>query len=329
MTQAAYLCEGTGPSGAKAPAGADAPTVSLFGEDDLLLELAEEAGRAGLPVRHMRPLHDGLEDDDAFVGDICVVDCRALGAAGLAALVRLDERAARQGAEVVALTNLTLLEEAFGCLETARTQFLVDPRPSERLLALTAAAARRAENRVRELDEADRLAMLRLTQGVGRLAAKLDRMALPLGEDAPGAMSGRLASPALDFRAENAGDKLRRPRVPLPDPRLVKQIIRQRRLRARYFEPELFADPAWDILLDLTAARAEHRRVSVTSLCIAAAVPATTALRWITQMTEMGLLLREQDPEDRRRAFIVLADPVADAMARYFDELGKDAGRLI
>ena len=67
----------------------------------------------------------------------------------------------------------------------------------------------------------------------------------------------------------------------------------------------------------------------VTSLCIAAAVPATTALRWIAQMTEMGLLVREQDPEDKRRAFIALSDSAADAMARYFDELGKDAARLV
>jgi len=36
------------------------------------------------------------------------------------------------------------------------------------------------------------------------------------------------------------------------------------------------ADPAWDMLLDLTAARAESRAVSVSSLCIAAGVPTTT-----------------------------------------------------
>ncbi len=59
------------------------------------------------------------------------------------------------------------------------------------------------------------------------------------------------------------------------------RIIRQRQLRARFFDGELFADPAWDMLLDLTAARVEARRVSVTSLCIASGVPPTTALRWI------------------------------------------------
>ena len=83
------------------------------------------------------------------------------------------------------------------------------------------------------------------------------------------------------------------------------------------------------MLLDLTAARAEHTRVSVTSLCIASGVPPTTALRWIGQMIEAGLLERVEDETDRRRAFIALTDKAADAMARYFAELGKDAKSLV
>ena len=118
-------------------------------------------------------------------------------------------------------------------------------------------------------------------------------------------------------------DMERRPKPPLPDPRLVKAMIRERQRRGEFFEAELFADPAWDILLDLTAARAEHRRVSVTSLCIAANVPATTALRWIAQMVEAGILERIQDDTDRRRAFIALSDSASDAMARYFDGFGQ------
>ena len=96
-----------------------------------------------------------------------------------------------------------------------------------------------------------------------------------------------------------------------------------------FFDGELFGDPAWDMLLDLTAARAEHTRVSVTSLCIASGVPPTTALRWIGQMTDAGLLCRVEDETDRRRAFITLTDKAADAMARYFAELGKTAGRMV
>jgi DNA-binding MarR family transcriptional regulator len=118
-------------------------------------------------------------------------------------------------------------------------------------------------------------------------------------------------------------------RPPLPDPRLVRRIIRQRQMRGRFFDRELFSDPAWDILLDLAAARAEHVRVSITSACIASGVPPTTALRWITQMIDAGLLERVQDDVDRRRAFVALTDRAAEAMARYFAELGRSAARLV
>lgn len=328
MVHAAYLCDDRPATGPVRDAVL-ATSVSLFGASIDAIRMAHDCEASGLEVRSSRPLANLLEGDCVVLGEVVYAECTHPAGAELAALVRLDERAARAGAEIVIATGANALEDVFGCLERARVQIMVDPTPAERLLALGTALARIPGRRVRELDEADRLALLRLTQEVGRLAARLDRLALPLGEDPAGSLSGRLASPGIGYRAGDERDLMRKPRVPLPDPRLVHQVIRQRRLRDRYFEGDLFADPAWDILLDLTAARAEHRRVSVTSLCIAAAVPATTALRWISQMTDMGLLLREQDPDDKRRAFIVLSDAVADTMARYFDELGKDAAKLV
>jgi hypothetical protein len=101
------------------------------------------------------------------------------------------------------------------------------------------------------------------------------------------------------------------------DAPLVQAILRLRRLRGQHFVPALFADPAWDILLDLMAARLARRSVSASSLCIAAAVPATTALRWITQMTEQCLLVRHPDPRDGRRVFISLSEQTAAAMSGY------------
>lgn len=91
----------------------------------------------------------------------------------------------------------------------------------------------------------------------------------------------------------------------------IRAMIRARRLRDQFFPPDIFADPAWDILLDLMAARLEERDVAVSSLCIAAAVPPTTALRWIGMMTESGMLVRAADPADRRRVFIRLSEDSA------------------
>ena len=95
---------------------------------------------------------------------------------------------------------------------------------------------------------------------------------------------------------------------------LVRAIIRARRTRDEFFVPGLFADPAWDMLLDLFAARLQGEPVSVSSLCIAAAVPQTTALRWIKVLTDHGLATRADDPQDGRRVFIQLTDAAAEAV---------------
>jgi DNA-binding MarR family transcriptional regulator len=104
---------------------------------------------------------------------------------------------------------------------------------------------------------------------------------------------------------------------------LLRSIVRARRLRDSYFPSDLFADPAWDMMLELLIAEIVQHRVPVSSLCASAAVPATTALRWIKSMTDRGLLRRREDPQDRRRVFIEL-EPVASAgIRRYFAELGS------
>ena len=103
----------------------------------------------------------------------------------------------------------------------------------------------------------------------------------------------------------------------------VRGVIRARRMRANFFAPELFADPAWDMLLDLFAAELEHARVSVSSLCIAAAVPGTTALCWIGTMIDAGMFERQADPFDRRRAYLSLSERAREGMARYFDAIRR------
>ncbi len=106
----------------------------------------------------------------------------------------------------------------------------------------------------------------------------------------------------------------------------VRSLIKLRRLREQHFPADLFADPAWDILLDLYAAQLEGKKVSVSSLCIAASVPPTTALRWITSMTENGALVRHQDPHDARRVFIGLSEDSEQRLSRYFESAALKGG---
>lgn len=94
-------------------------------------------------------------------------------------------------------------------------------------------------------------------------------------------------------------------------------------MRTHHFGSNLFADPVWDMLLDLVAARAEHRLVSVTSLCIASGVPTTTALRYLKILEDLGLVDRAADARDRRRRFVTLSEKGMGAMARYFADIRR------
>lgn len=101
------------------------------------------------------------------------------------------------------------------------------------------------------------------------------------------------------------------------DAALVRRLIRVRRDRERFMPAEIFADPAWDMLLDLMAAQLDQREVPVSSLCIAAAVPTTTALRWIRSLSDAGLFERRMDPADARRTYIRLSPDASAAMMAW------------
>jgi len=308
--------------------------VSIFADRAHVREqIREDVAAAGLALRECGAVAALLEGEPRPLGEVVLLDCLQVDAAALAALARLDLRAKQAGAHLVISTTVAALDDVFACCDQSDPQILVDPSRAERVIALGRLVGRTPNLRLRELSRDDRLTLLRLTEQVGEIARRLEKHggAQPVisGDD----KTFRFESPASAYsgppEAGGADDRLvRATRPPLPDPRLVRRIIRQRQLRARFFDGELFADPAWDILLDLTAARVEHNRVSVTSLCIASGVPPTTALRWISQMTEAGLLERVEDETDRRRAFIALTDKASDAMGRYFAEIGRRAAQL-
>ena len=102
---------------------------------------------------------------------------------------------------------------------------------------------------------------------------------------------------------------------------LAKRIHDSRRARDKFFPAEVFADPAWDILLFLYWANHKQQRLSVTSVSLAAAVPATTALRWIENLAGLGLVRKNQHPTDRRVTWLDLSDNAKEKLDQYFDEL--------
>ncbi|HST36979.1 MAG TPA: winged helix DNA-binding protein [Allosphingosinicella sp.] len=192
-------------------------------------------------------------------------------------------------------------------------RWFVDGTEVERLLGI-ALTARPQAARLRDIGRDDGQPILQqLTEDVSRIAAML----ASLTDDEAAALEAGKA------KAGNAKDE------PGLDAAYVRSIIRARRLRDQFFRGGLFADPAWDMLLDLMAARLEGTRVAVSSLCIAAAVPATTALRWIKALTDRGLFMRTADPQDGRRVYIALSDDTARALTAYLKAAQRIAPNAI
>jgi hypothetical protein len=239
--------------------------------------------------------------------------------ASAAALDAVAAAAQRHDARVIASFPQEAIDLVAGALEGLDAQLLCAPSSTERVTALAIAAPTGSvlHDAARE-SEQQRLR--HLNDEVARIAETLARLARDDTPLSPPATAVADRSPP--FRA--APDE----REVTIEPAQVRAAIRARRMRDQFFEGALFADPAWDMLLDLFAAHLEHARVSVSSLCIAAAVPPTTALRWITTMREAGLLVRRDDPFDRRRAFVGLSETALAAMRRYCAAL-KRAGLAI
>jgi DNA-binding MarR family transcriptional regulator len=100
----------------------------------------------------------------------------------------------------------------------------------------------------------------------------------------------------------------------------VRRIIRARRIREQQLGPELFADPAWDLLLEAFAADLRHEWLTVSHLCRASRMPETTALRWIKLLEKEGWLKEAQSPDGRKWMELTLQG--SSRLRRYFDAIG-------
>ena len=186
---------------------------------------------------------------------------------------------------------------------------IVDADDAERCAALALATA--------QTDQFGRLSDIasdRSAERLRQLSDEVNRIASTLARLSNG--------PAPSVRPTEA---LQNDNAPEVSAETVRAVIRARRMRTRFFSENLFADPAWDMLLDLLQAEIAQLRVPVSSLCIAAAVPATTALRWLKTLVQEGIFVRRADPHDGRRVFVELAPDASRALRRYFAEVGSPA----
>ncbi|WP_114228794.1 hypothetical protein [Sphingomonas sediminicola] len=88
----------------------------------------------------------------------------------------------------------------------------------------------------------------------------------------------------------------------------VKRILKFRDLRIEVFDAQLFADPAWDMLLEIFLCDLTQQRISVSAACAGGRVPPTTGLRWAKLLEKRGLIKRRNDPLDSRRVHLSLTE---------------------
>jgi len=86
------------------------------------------------------------------------------------------------------------------------------------------------------------------------------------------------------------------------------------------FGRRLFSDPSWDILLELFVSTLEGRKVTVSTACMAACAPTTTALRHIAYLVQEGLVIRRPHPCDARSTYLELTSEAVDRLTQYFSE---------
>ena len=309
---------------------ADEPITLIFSDNEAGIEAARDAiltagGRIGASTsiaEASRRLDHQVAADAIYI-DIAHYDRSAIDAL----FGDIDRWCDGTPTPAILSVPIDVIDLVAERMNDDRITFLCQPSSADRIEALTASwmQQKRALNDISS--ELDGIRVKRIADEVSRLSRSLSRLVAgsvtPLDTATETDENGRVKGVRLDFLA----DPMASPAIPAIDSSEVRTMLRLRRMRNNYFSSELFADPAWDMLLDLTAAQLEGEKVAVSSLCIAAAVPATTALRWIKTMCDAKLFERHADPLDGRRIFIALSPGASHAMLTYLGEVKRSVGQ--
>jgi hypothetical protein len=98
---------------------------------------------------------------------------------------------------------------------------------------------------------------------------------------------------------------------------LAARVFTARRDRVKIFGADLFADPAYDILLDMFIVSERQQGATIGSVCQAAYVPKGTALRYIKVLMEKGYIDRVPHPHDKRSSILTLTPLATNLMNNW------------
>lgn len=90
------------------------------------------------------------------------------------------------------------------------------------------------------------------------------------------------------------------------------------RARQAAFPEGYFADPSWEILLDLFQSKRENKKLIVSDLGLSADIAQTTVLRHLNRLVDDGFVSREDHPFDRRKSLVRLTDHGSNVVIGVF-----------
>lgn len=114
--------------------------------------------------------------------------------------------------------------------------------------------------------------------------------------------------------------KLRRP-LSLTEDHILSVLL-VRRARSDILGQRLFSDPAWDILLELYAAKLGDRQMSLEDVARAIETPQSTTKRWVAALEERVLVQSKIDSAAKVH-LISLTEEGADKLGRLADHWGS------
>lgn len=96
----------------------------------------------------------------------------------------------------------------------------------------------------------------------------------------------------------------------------LDSLLHARRARADIFGADIFSDPAWDILLELYAAKLGARTMTAVELARAIRTPTSTTIRWIGSLQQRGLIAPVLKGSDDEHFSILLTETASLQMER-------------
>lgn len=103
----------------------------------------------------------------------------------------------------------------------------------------------------------------------------------------------------------------------------VQTAKRERARRTMFLPSELFAEPAWDILVELYAFELVSRVVTESEIADRISVPIKTAARWMKMLEAHNLIDRRVDPDDGDQIQVALTCRALEALDGYFSDANR------